>query len=716
VLLATVLLLGATAACGGSDPAPGTTGPIATGGDAGDELRAGPNLLLVTLDTLRADHIGAYGYDAIETPNLDRLAREGVRFDQVATTVPTTLPAHSSILTGQLPMRHGVRNNGTFRLEDDAVTLAEVLRDSGYATAGFIAAFVLDARFGTAQGFDSYTDFGAQAAEVVETPFLKIQRRANEVVDEAVAWLGGQQEPFFAWVHLYDPHTPYDAPEPFGSRYADRPYDGEIAYTDAALGNLIAGLEAAGHADNTLVVVLADHGEGLGDHGEEWHTYFVYDATVRVPLMFWAPGRLPAGLVVNGESSVIDVLSTSLALLGIDDPAAEQRDGIDLRRLMAAPDAAGRASYAESLVPMLNFGWSELRALRDSGWKYIEAPRAELYDLANDPGETRNLLEQEPGRAEAMRSQLRRAIGDDDPSAFASGALPVDPATLERLRALGYLSGGAMPDQRDVDPKDMVEIYEAFNDGIDAVTDLMMQERWSEAEDELLALDEVLPDHFLVQYQLGKATLEQGDAATAVQFLQRSLDLNPTYSLTFIELAKAYEASGAADRAAEILAEAMRAYPDVFTFPLQLGDLQLRQGRPADAVAAYSAARRLLPEHAGLLSRLAGLYLQQGQPAAAEQILQQLVRLTPEDARAWGNLGMVLGGQERLEEAGEAFRRALTLAPNEVPLHFNLGLVMLRLGRQDEARRAFEQALEIDPSFQPAREQLARLRRPHPTA
>jgi arylsulfatase A-like enzyme/Tfp pilus assembly protein PilF len=702
-LLAAVLPL---AACGGGAEGP-TPGPAAEG--AGDELHAGPNLLLITLDTLRADHLGVYGYPDVETPRLDRLASEGVRFAQVATTVPTTLPAHSSILTGELPMRHGVRNNGTFQLGDDALTLAEVLRGAGYDTAGFVAAFVLDKRFGVAQGFDRYTDFGHDTGDLQGAPALKIQRRGGEVVDEAVSWLAQRSGPFFAWVHLYDPHSPYDAPEPFGSRYAERPYDGEIAYTDSVVGRLLDGLDAAGHGDDTVVVVLADHGEGLGDHGETWHTYFVYDSTVHVPMILWAPGALPAGVVVQGETSVIDVLPTALALLGVGDPAAADRDGTDLRAQIAQPDARGRASYAESMIPMLNFGWGELRALREQGWKYIEAPRAELYDLSADPGELHNLLADEPERAERMRTELQRLVGDDDPSAFAFGAQPVDPSTIERLRALGYLAGGAAPDQRDIDPKDKVAVYEAFNDGIDRVNELLQQERWSDAEQELFALDELLPDHFLVLYNLGKVKLEQGDAATALQFLQRALELNPTYSLTYTELARTYEAEGEVDRAADLLSEAMRAYPDVFSFPLQLGDLQLRRGRPADALMAYSAARRLIPDHPGLLGRMAGLYLQQGQPDAAGEILQELVVLTPEDARAWGNLGMVLGGQERFEEAEEAFRRAIALSPREAPLYYNLGLVLLRRGEREQARGAFEQALEVDPRFQPARDQLARI-------
>lgn len=704
------LLAAATLACGGGEPS-APAGAASAPPSAGAELTAGPNLLLITLDTLRADRVGVYGYDRAETPTLDRLADEGVRFAQAATTVPTTLPAHASILTGQLPMSHGVRNNGTFTLGDEAVTLAEVLGGAGYDTAGFVAAFVLDARFGIAQGFDEYTDFGAQAAGVEETPFLKIQRRGNEVVDEALGWLAGDRQRFFAWVHLYDPHTPYDAPEPFGSRYAERPYDGEVAYTDAAVGRLLDGLEAAGHADDTLVVVVADHGEGLGDHDEEWHTYFVYDSTVHVPFILWAPGALPEGVVVPGDASVIDVLPTALALLGVEDPDAAGRDGVDLRALIAAPGTAGHAAYAESLVPLLNFGWSELRALRSGGWKYIEAPRPELYDLSVDPEETANLVEEQAERAASMRAALREIVGDDDASSFASGALAVEPETLARLRALGYLSGGAAPDQRHVDPKDMVDVYEAFNDGIDAVNELVLQERWAEAEEYLYELDATLPDHFLVLYNLGKARLAQGDAATALQFLQHALDLNPTYSLTYVEMARAYEASGSPQRAVDLLQTAMRAYPDVFTFPLHLGDLQLRQNRPADALAAYAAARRLLPQHPGLLSRLAGLYLQQGQPDAAGEILRELVVLTPQDARAWGNLGMVMGGQGELEAAEDAFQRAISLTPNDAILHFNLGLVRARRGDHEAARAAFREALRIDPQFQPARQELDRIGR-----
>ena len=675
-----------------------------------ETLGAGPNLLLVTLDTLRVDHVGAYGATAVATPTLDRLAAEGVRFAQAASTVPITLPAHASIMTGQIPPRHGVRNNGTYRLDAGALTLAEILADEGYATGGFVASFVLDARFGIAQGFAEYTDFAVTGATLGTTPLAKLQRPAGAVVDDALDWLGDQQAPFFAWVHLYDPHTPYEAPEPFASRYADRPYAGEVAYTDAEVGRLLEGLEALGHADETLVVVAADHGEGLGDHDEEWHTYFIYDSTIHVPLILWAGDALPTGSVVTGDASIVDVLTTSLALLGIHDPGATTRDGVDLRHLIAAPDAPGRPAYAESLVPLLTFGWSDLRGWRAGGWKYIRAPRAELYDLREDPGETRNLEGAEPQRAAAMGAALDAVIADDDTTA-AAGQQTVDADTLERLRSLGYLAGGATATgQGDTDPKDKIAAFQAFNDGIDEVVEMVLAQRWAAAERELRAVDEAVPNHFLVQFYRGKVALAQGRLEDAVERLENALELNAAYSLTYVELARAYAERGEDNPAVELLEEAMRAYPEVSSFPVQLGDLHLRRQRLSAALDAYRAALGLVPDEPRLLATMAAIHMQLGAPQQAVDLLETLVRVTPEDFRAWTNFGLVLGNLERLEDAERAFDNAIAVAPDEARLHYNLGLVRLRRGDREAARRAFQRALDLDPGFEPARAQLARLR------
>jgi len=709
-------LLGLIAvACSGGEPAPSAGQAESSPAGAGivaaaQALRAGPNLVLVTLDTVRADHLGAYGYDPIETPEIDRFAREGVRFEQVASPVPITLPAHASILTGQIPPHHGVRNNGTFRLDEEAVTMAEVLRRQGYATGGFIGSFVLDGRFGTAQGFDFYTDFRVAEAEGADTAFSEIERLGEEVIAEATDWIETRDGSFFAWIHLYDPHSPYAPPEPFAGSYPDRPYDGEIAYTDHVLGLLRRSLERMGRLEDTLVVILADHGEGLGEHGETWHTYFIYDATVRVPLIFWAPGSLPAGTVVAGQASLIDVLPTSLALLGVDDPAAGARDGVDLRPMFIDTNASGTPAYTESLVPLLNFGWSELRGLREHEWKYIDAPRPELYDLGADPGESHNTLDSDPRRAAEMRATLEAIVVGDDVEAVASGQQATDPETMERLRSLGYVGGGGVvPDLRDIDPKDKIAVYEAFNDAIDAVVDLEIEGRWAEAERELIGADNVAPNHFFVRFHLGKVALAQGRVDRAIEILEGALELNPSYSLSFIELAKAYEASGAIDRAADLLREAMRAYPDVFTFPLQLGGLLERQQRNSEALEAYRAARRMLPENTRVLSRMAFLYLAQREPEAALELLETAAGIAPEDPLVWGNLGTVLGALGRVAEAEDAFRRGVELAPEQARMHFNLGLVLLRQDRPQEAAQELRRTLEIDPDFEDARVLLARI-------
>jgi len=673
-----------------------------------ESLRAGPNLVLVTLDTLRADRLGSYGYEAAETPHLDRLA---VRFEQVVSPVPATLPAHASILTGQNPYRHKVRDNGTFQLQDDALTLAEILDDAGYATAGFIAAFVLDAQFGTAQGFDEYTDFGDQEVAEAASPFPNVERKGGEVVEEAVEWLQQRTGPFFAWVHLYDPHDPYAPPEPYRTRYRQRPYDGEIAYTDEVVGRLLAGLEAAGHDRDTLLVVVADHGEGLGDHGESMHGFFVYDTTVRVPLILWAKDALPAGVVVAGQARLIDILPTALALLGVSDPAPSIRDGVDIRALISAPEAPGHAAYSEAFLPLLLFGWSELRSLRADGFKYIAAPRPELYDLRADPDETTNLLAVEPRLAATMRADLEELVaGDDDPTEFAAGRRPLDAATFERLRSLGYVGGGAgVSDDRDVDPKDRVELFQDFTNRVNVVFTAAADERWDEAAAELEVLERLAPNHFSVQHGLGLVALAQGNVEEAVRRLEQALSLNPSYSPTLIQLSKAYQAAGQPERAVALLREGMHSFPDVFSFPFELGGLYHLAGRLDEALEVYRVAVDMQPRNPVLLRSMAHLYLSRREPREALGKLETLVEEAPDDPEAWGNLGMVLGGLGEFPRAEAAFRRGLSLAPDIPTMHFNLGLVLLRQGDRQGAADSFRSALRLDPSFEPARQQLARI-------
>jgi arylsulfatase A-like enzyme len=359
------------------------------------------SVLLVTIDTLRADHVGAYGYAAARTPTLDRLAAAGVRFEQAVSPAPITLVSHASLLTGKIPPRHGVRDNGAYRLRDEHVTLPERLRQAGFATGAFVGAYVLDAAFGLAQGFDVYDDrmTGERSGSIGYA-----ERSAAAVADAASAWIRElpPEQSFFAWIHFYDPHANYTPPPGFAAAFPGRPYDGEIAYADFHLGRVLEALASRPEHAETLVVVTSDHGESLGEHGEPTHTHFVYDATQRVPLILSGPG-VPRGAVVASQVRLIDVAPTVLDLLRL--PPLEGTQGVSLVPVMRSGAAPPADAYVETLAPR-NMGWSPLVGLRSGGWKYIRAPRPELYELSEDPGERVNRISERSDEAARLRERL----------------------------------------------------------------------------------------------------------------------------------------------------------------------------------------------------------------------------------------------------------------------------------------------------------------------
>jgi choline-sulfatase len=363
------------------------------------------NLLLVTLDTTRADRIHAYGFEDIETPNLDRLAREGVLFEQAISPAPLTLPAHSSIFTGTFPPAHGVRDNGGFFLDESQTTLAERLQARGFTTGGFVGAYVLDHKWGIAQGFQTYFD-DFDLSKYQSLSLGSVDRPGNEVADKALAWLDGiGSKRFFGWVHFYDAHSPYDPPEPFKSRYAGHPYLGEIAFVDSQLGRLLAYLDAHHLADRTIVVVMGDHGESLGEHGEGTHGFFVYQATMHVPLLIRTPYDTMAGRRVADTVRSIDILPTALELLGVK--PSDPLEGTSVVPLMTgAKKELGLAAYSEAIYPRFHFGWSDLRALTSGRFVYVAAPRPELYDLQQDPGELHNVYPDRQALGDRMNQEL----------------------------------------------------------------------------------------------------------------------------------------------------------------------------------------------------------------------------------------------------------------------------------------------------------------------
>ena len=672
-----------------------------------------PNLLVVTIDTLRADRVSAYGYAAGTTPAIDALAREGILLEDAVVHAPQTRPSHASLFTGRLPFEHGIRDNFSPPLDAGLPTLASLLKQRGYATGGFIAAYPVSRDSGLQRGFDVFDDPFA-AASSVATRRDRSERRGAEVVDRALEWLRAPRSaPFFAWVHLFDPHAPYEPPAPFAQRFAKDLYAGEVAYADSQVQRLLEWIERAGVRDSTLIVVTSDHGEGLGDHGENEHGFFIYDTTLRVPLVLRWPGRLAPGIRVRGQFQGVDLLPTLLELLGAP---ATPTSGVSragaLRPGGALPD---NAAYVESLYASLHFNCAPLRGLRGEGWKYIDAPRAELYRLAEDPGETRNRMDDRAPVAAAMRTRL--LAQDQGPAA----PLPaMDASALERLAALGYVGGGAPAGTPSgTDPKDKIQEFQSF------ARDVSRAIRLFEARDydgtarllKRLATPTPLPDgrvverrSFNVDYFLGRSLLELRRFAEAIPPLARAVELTPSAMPAYAYLSRAQAAAGRARDALATVERGLRLAPNNAELHQMKGRLLLRAGDLAGARTSLERARVLDPQNVLVRVDLAALYRNQGQLEAALRESEEAVRIAPDMAEVQVARGLALGAQGREAEAADAFRAALRASADDPDALFFLGSVELRAGRPEKARPLLERLVARAPGYPGATEALAAAR------
>jgi arylsulfatase A-like enzyme/Flp pilus assembly protein TadD len=659
--------------------------------------------VIVTIDTLRADRLGCYGSTTVATPRLDRIAREGALAPDASAHVPLTRPSHVTLFTGLLPASHGIRDNVSPALDAKVPLLAETLHAAGFRTAGFVSSVVLSRQSGLQRGFDTYSD--AFDVDDDDARFLNtIQKRGDGPTAEAIAWLEKEAPSgarLFAWLHLYDPHDPYEPPEPYASRYADRPYDGEVAYADELVGRLDDALTRLKLRDDTLLVVTADHGEGLGEHGEEVHGYFVYETTLRVPLLVRGPG-VTAGTRLPVTAHTSDLLPTVQALAGLAPPA--RTDGRSLARALAggaAPDAS--ATYAESLTPLLHYGWSDLRALRDGRFKYILAPRPELYDLRDDPHELRNLAEADGARAQAMRAALLRRLSGETRAA-ATVSVPED--VLEKLGALGYVGGGSGAAPTGADPKDKLEDYKAINRLVREGLTRLHDRDFAGSAERFRALQARGIDSFEAHYYLGRALVGLARWREAATQFEGALRWQPAYVAAHEALATCRERTGDTRGALAALREGQRRSPRDPRLLDAEASLQRRLGNPAEARRAYEAMLPLAPKDALVRVQLGELYRDAGDPARGAALLREAVALDPSSASYWNALGMVLGGQDALADAEKAFREAVARDPRSARYRFNLGLALERQGRRDEARAAFRDALAADPAFAPARQRL----------
>lgn len=623
------------------------------------------NVIVLTIDTLRADHLESYGYEDVKTPNIARLSREGVLFKHTTAQTPLTLPSHSSIFTGTYPLYHGIRDNGGFYLDDRHITLAEALKGSGFATAAFVAAFVLDSRWGLNQGFDHYYDnFDLTKYKTVSLD--SVQRRGDEVLAEATRWIGENRgAKFFAWVHLYDPHTPYDPPEPYKSQYSGKRfglYDGEIAYVDHLIGEFRGFLEEKGLLDRTIIVFTGDHGESLGEHKESAHGFFIYDAAVRVPLIIRFPFARQAGTVIEDQVRSIDIMPTLLHVTGVDVPESVQGTSL-LPLILGGRDEAERQAYSETYWPRYHYGWSELKSIRQGRFKFIDAPDPELYDTFEDPGEMENIIQKRASLANEMKRQIDALIQKYSSAGIEeAGPERIDSDSLEKLQALGYIgsfrTSAKKTGQALADPKDKIELYNE----IKVAQFLVTEEKTESAIDKITDVLEKDPSILEARYILGNIYSKQDRFDEAIEEYKKALEVDPDYYDAIFGLAIVYKNSGQLDEA-------------VVGFQ-RLIDLDQRDTKP--------------------YLHLGDIYESKGDLDEAQKYLEAGLELDPESPVFHNNLGAVYLKKEMYDEAEREIRAALEIQ-RHIPLrnaHFNMALLHEARGEIDLAIAEYKKEQE----------------------
>ncbi len=635
------------------------------------------DIVLVTIDTLRADRVGR-GL----TPALDRLAQRGVSFSNARTTAPLTLPAHVSLMTGTTPPVHGVRENGV-PFSGGVPTLARTLRESGYRTAAFVGAYVLDRRFGLADGFDTYDDRVRRDPAAADR--LEAERRASDVVDAARTWLESAGSPFFLWVHLYDPHAPYDPPAAFRGG-SGTPYDGEVRYADAEVGRLLERVSERVPADRTVIVVAGDHGEGLGEHGEQTHGMLAYDSTLRVPLIVVAPSLDTRRS--TRPVALSDAAPAVLRLAGVQgslaaDPA--RRDLLDDR-------SARTDVYAETQYPRAA-GWHPLAVLTGERWKLISSSEKELYDLTADPQEARNVAAEHPNIVEGMSSILTR-------KAAAAGASPpavVSPDAAAKLRALGYVGAGSSTGATDPaapNPARTIDSWTLFEKSLA----LMNAGRWREAAASLAPLAHRFPSGAVFQSSYARALHESGRGREAVAILKDAVKRSPADAALFHELAVAARAAGDPEEAlsAEQAALALDSRsPAAFN---GLGLLHADAGRPSDAASAFERAATLDPSNPSYWSNLGNARRAMGDVPAAQRAYRRALELDPRHADAANGLGVLLVQNGKPADAVSWFQIALKTSPDFHEARLNLGIAYQESGQSDRAAATYRELLATAPA------------------
>ncbi len=662
------------------------------------------NVLIFTLDTTRADHIGCYGYRQIETPNIDRIADQGVLFKNATSQVPLTLPSHCSIFTGTYPLYHGVRDNGGFYLDSDKETLSKVLQKSGWTTSAFVGAFVLDSRWGLNQGFDYYYD-NFDFAKYKTISLDSVQREGGEVVKAFSDWFASNSgKKFFSWIHFYDPHTPYEPPEPYKTKYESQPwglYDGEIAYVDALIGRVVDELTNKNLLEKTILIIAADHGESLGEHNESSHGFFIYDATQSVPLIVRIPSSRLMGKTIESQVENVDIMPSILELLGLPIPREVQGKSF-LSLILGEKGDQDRLAYSETFYPRYHYGWSELKSLRTPQYKFIQAPRPELYDLVNDPGELCNLLIRNP----SLSTKFERDLKDFQNRMSAKGIENKGPEKLdddarEKLMALGYIGGFTSSSRLATsgelgDPKDKITFYNKIKQAEGASAN-------REYDEALKLLGEVIEeDPRIMEARQVRANiyLELDRPADSIAECQEALKTDDKYEAAIFTLSQAYKKLNRYDDAIAGYNRIIQLDPRDPNPYIKLGEIYCDTRKLDTAIANLQKAIALDPQHSAVAHNLLGAaYLEKRMLTQAEQEIALSLKMRPRIPDAHYNLGLLYEYKEDIPRAIEEYKKEIEIHPASYPAHFNLALIYAKQGKLREQVAELKEAIHCNQGF-----------------
>ncbi|MCP2605890.1 sulfatase-like hydrolase/transferase, partial [Candidatus Aminicenantes bacterium AC-335-O07] len=666
------------------------------------------NYILITVDTLRADRIHCYGFNKIETPYIDLFAEKGIKFERCIAQTPLTLPSHTSLLTGTQPIFHGVRDNGGFLVPQELITIAELFKEKGYNTSAFVSAYVLDSKWGLNQGFDYYFDrFDLSKFKTISLG--RVQRRGEETMDEALAWLKKHKDKkFFTWIHLYDPHTPYDPPSPFKEKYPGRPYVGEVAYTDYQLGRLWNYLEENNLLDKTIIVFTSDHGESLGEHKESTHGFFIYQEAIHVPLIFVFPFKKLQGLVRSQVVSLVDIMPTILEMAGI--PLPSQIQGKSLVPLFFNNnELEDNFAYSETYYPRFHYGWSELKGIQNKRYKLIIAPKIELYDLINDPDEKINLASKEPEILNELKTLANRFMEEASKNAFQVDYRQMDEETRQKLTALGYI--GTFTDQSQLegkelaDPKDKITVFNRLS----RARELGLEGKFEEAVRIIKKIIREDPDIIDAYFTLGNLYFKENKFDKAIEYFFKVLERKPNDTFTIINIANSYIKMGKLEDAEKIILDSIENVTPDSQLYFILGNIKNSQKKYDEAIRYYKNCLELNPYSASAYSALGGIYIIQNKLDEAEEYLKRALELNPKLTNLHYNYAQFFEKKGDLLRAAEEYKKELENIPHNFRASFNLSRIYRILGDVENEEKYLNKTIESNPNFPLSYFYLARI-------